>query len=112
MSFLGFLSMADNYESRKIDRYDGDNFFISTAEVTDTDHPYETAIKHPDYNNNSIVIVEMYDTRQEAEEGHKKWITTMTADDLPKQLCDVSSAWVADFLDEIDGDGWRVYKRT
>ena len=85
-----FLSMMGNYESRKVDRYNGpDGFYISTAAVNDSDHHYETAVAHPQFNDGKLIIVEMYDTKAEAQAGHTKWVQTMTAKTLPKSLADV-----------------------
>ena len=55
-----------NYESRSLGRYEEDNLFVSTALVTDSDDPYETAIAHPFYNEGTIVIVETYDSKDDA----------------------------------------------
>jgi hypothetical protein len=87
--------MAGTYETRKIGTYDKKDVFVSTAEVTDSDQPYETAVAHPRYNDDELVIVEMYETRKQAEKGHKKWVKKMTAKKLPKTLKDVSTAEIA-----------------
>ena len=89
-----------------VDRYTGDNFVVDTTKVSDSAEPYETGIKHPAYNENAWVIVEMYNTIQEAEKGHKKWIKTMTKPNLPKQLEDVSTSFIA----ALTG-GDKVYRR-
>ena len=93
---FGFMDMMDNYESRKVgnNKLPNDGF-VSTARVTDSSKPYETAVKHKDYNDGQIIIVEMYDTIEEAKIGHKKWKTIMLNTNLPNQLMDVSTAKVA-----------------
>lgn len=108
MGMFDFFSMADNYEQRKVGRFDADWGFVSTCEVNDADKPYETAVEHPDYNDGEMVIVETYDTRDEAEHGHARWVDTMTAEVLPETLRDNGSAEIAMMLDAVAGDDdWR-----
>jgi len=59
----------------------------------------------------------MYDSAQEAEVGHAKWVAAMTAKELPDKLRDVGTAWIAvlrDVLapneDESDAN-WRTFER-
>lgn len=89
--FFG-IDMAGNYDSRKVDRYEDGDLVVSTARVTDSDKPYETAVMHPLYNDGKFVIVELYDTEDEARNGHEHWVRTMTQDELPDELRDVSTA--------------------
>lgn len=98
---FGFMSMADNYEGRKVARYDKDGVFVDTALVTDATQPYETAVQHPSYNDNKLIIVELYDTKEEAKEGHNRWVKTMTSDELPDKIKDVSTASVIEFGESI-----------
>jgi len=101
-----FLSMADNYEQRKVDRFEKGELTVDTCSVSDSDKPYETAIEHPRYNAGKWVIVELYDTREEAEVGHKKWVKKMTSKKLPTGLKDISTAEIAKLAD-ILGTDWR-----
>lgn len=94
-----FLYMKDTYEERKVDRYEDGMLMVDTCSVTDGSKNYETAVQHPDYNNNSLVIVEVYDTKKEAKEGHKKWVKIMTLEPLPESLSDCCNAEVAQLLD-------------
>lgn len=89
-----------------VDRYTEDNFIIDTTKVSDSEEPYETGIKHPAYNEDKWVIVEMYNSIQEAQKGHDKWIKVMTKPNLPKQLEDVSASFIAALA-----GGDKVYKR-
>ena len=91
---FSFMSMANNYEERKVDRYEADGLIIDTCAVTDSDQPYETGVSHHAYNNGDWVIVELYPTREAAQAGHKKWVEKMTAKELPKSLVDVGTAEV------------------
>jgi len=95
---LNFFDMADNYEDRKVAKFERGNLFISTARVTDSTEPYETAVAHPQYNKGELVIVEMYNTKEDAKAGHKKWVKLMTAKKLPKKLNDVSTSEIKQLL--------------
>jgi hypothetical protein len=108
-----FLMDVGNYDQRKVGRYDNEKtrLSISTASVSDAAQPYETAVAHPDYNDNKWVIVETYGSRKAAEAGHEKWVATMTAKTLPGVLFDRSSAGVATLADAFVGDEWRTIKR-
>jgi len=86
------MEMIDNYDSRKIGRFEEGNVFVSTVRVTDSLEPFETAVRHPKYNNNMLVIVEMYESAEEATAGHERWIAVMTADTIPAELKDVSTS--------------------
>ena len=105
-----FFNMIGSYDSRKIARFEKDKLFISTAFVTDSSQPYETAISHPAYNNNKLIIVEMYDTKEQAQKGHDNWVLIMTSEQLPKELKDVSTASIAEFSDTLQGNDWRNNK--
>ena len=84
------MAMEGNYDDRVVKRYQNDTteLFVSTCSVTDGMYIYETAVAHPSYNDGDMVIVEAYDTLKAAEEGHERWLKTMTADTLPEELTD------------------------
>lgn len=64
-----FVNDLGNYESRKVSRDELENgLTVSTAYTSD--EGYETAILDSD----GAHPVERYDTKEEAEEGHKKWM--------------------------------------
>ena len=105
---MGFTSMRDNYEERKVDAYETEELFISTAMVTDADVPYETAVGHPAYNKGKLVIVETYDTKELAQVGHDRWVEKMTGNELPESLIDVSRAELAVLCREFNP---MVYQR-
>ncbi len=96
-----FLDMANNYEQRKIDRYQKDDLMVSTAMVNDSDKPFETAIRHLAYNDDKIVIVQTYDSKEEAQEGHNLWVKVMTNKNLPELLTDVSTAKIMKFREML-----------
>ena len=97
---LGIMDLADNYEQRKIDRYEAEDgkICVDTCAISDSDKPYETGVKHPRYNDGQWVIVELYDTPEAAQSGHEKWVKVMTADELPEVLSDVSSSAIAKLI--------------
>lgn len=109
--FGNLFGMFDNYEDRKVDRYEEGNLLVDTCSVTDAAQPYETAVAHPNYNGGDIVIVECYDTKQEAQDGHNRWVAIMTTFPLPVKLLDVSSAAIAALIDMFhdDDDNWREF---
>ena len=86
-----FLSMANNYEQRKVANTEINGAVIDTCAVTDSTKPYETGICHPAYNGGRWVIVEEYSSKEEAQAGHDKWVLTFT-DKLPSQLTDVGTS--------------------
>ena len=74
---FSFIGDFFNYNSRKIDRTTVNGLVISTCNTSD--EGYETAIldsvgTHP---------VERYASKEDAEEGHKKWVEKAT---LPVKL--------------------------
>jgi hypothetical protein len=88
---FGFMGMTDNYEDRLIKNTKAGKAEIDTAAVGDSDQPYETGIKHPLYNDGGWVIVEMYDSKEDAKKGHQEWVDIFSKDELPNNLKDVST---------------------
>ena len=99
---FNFFSMLDDYEECKVDTYDADGLFIDTCYVSDGQKDYETAVEHPDYKDGKMIIVEAYDTKEDAQVGHDKWVKIMTTEPLPDVLSDCSNASVAQ-LGELVG---------
>uniref|UniRef100_A0A6M3IJR3 Uncharacterized protein n=1 Tax=viral metagenome TaxID=1070528 RepID=A0A6M3IJR3_9ZZZZ len=100
------IENSRDYEERKVaNTVLKDGSCIDTCAVTDTDANYETGIQSPFYNNNSWVIVEEYDTLEEAKIGHKKWCDAMAK--KPKQLVDVSRSTAA----QLCKDDTLIFKR-
>jgi hypothetical protein len=104
-----FMSMALNYEQRKIARDEFDFGFVSTCSVTDSDHLYETGVKHKNYSN-SVIVVEGYDDEDAAKLGHEKWVKLMTSKDLPDSLTDVGTSEMAYLSNALDGNPAIVRK--
>ena len=106
-----FFSMMGNYEDRKVDRFENEDMSIDTCSVTDGDHPYETAVKHFQYHNNDWVVVQSYDTKEEAQKGHDKWIEIMTSDNLPEYLRDCGNAGISQLMDLFCGEESMIFPR-
>ena len=91
-----FVSMAGNYDNRKLARYEtAGTLIVDTCLVSDSDEPYETAVSHPSYKSGKWIIVETYSTKKDACKGHGQWVKRMAVDTLPASLVDVSTADIA-----------------
>lgn len=93
-NMFDFFRDAGNYDQRRVGRDDFDWGFVSTARVSDGVKPYETAIQSEEYappadptKTDAMVIVESYDTADEARAGHAKWRALMI-DAPPAELVD------------------------
>lgn len=106
---FNFFNMMGNYEDRKVDRFYNEDMTIDTAQVSDGRQPYETGIKHFRYNDNRWVIVESYDTKEEAQEGHNKWVEFMTSGSLPEYLRDCCNSEIAQFGDVVCGEDFSIF---
>lgn len=110
MNFSSIVAMLGNYDDRKVGRYEADGLRVSTALVYDAAHPYETAVAHPEYNDDKWVIVEAYNSLEEAARGHERWVKTMTSESLPSQLVDCANSEISQIIAEIGGK--MVFPRT
>ena len=110
---FGFFSMAGDYKERAVARHeDADTLLtIDTARVTDSAHDYETAVSHSAYNDGDWVIVEVYDTEEQARMGHDKWVKVMTAPSLPDRLFDTSTAAIKGLAEAFGADYSEGYER-
>lgn len=95
-NMFGFLNAAP-LDERKVEQWFSDDGkrMISTVRVNDGEKPFETAFEHPEYNDGSMVIVEAYDTREEAMDGHGRWLKIMLEGPLPDELTDCCNAGTA-----------------
>lgn len=98
---FNFFRDIDNYETRRIGKWVNEDAtsMVSTACVSDGQQPYETAFQHPDYNDGEMVIVEAYDTKDQAIAGHERWLKIMQTDPLPDHLEDCANSEIASLLD-------------
>jgi hypothetical protein len=106
-----FLKDIDNYKDRAVARYEGKDFTIDTARVSDGVRPIETAVRHPEYNDGLWIIVDAYDNVDDAQTGHDRWIAIMTSNELPNQLIDCQNAEIGILLGELDAKK-LVFNRT
>jgi hypothetical protein len=95
-----------NYGERCVARNDYEWGYISTARVSDGKQPIETCVSHIAYwaKFSCQAVVEAYDTKEQALEGHKKWVVIMTADKLPETLIDVCNAKMGQLGKILDPD--------
>lgn len=87
-SLMSMMYGENDYPQRVVANFEAENRLIVDTAAVDGFKPYETAVKHPHYRNGRWIIVEAYDTREEAQVGHEKWVAAMTADTLPSVLVD------------------------
>ena len=106
--FFDFVSMMGNYEERKVALYQDGDFVVDTCAVNDGAYLYETAVKHPAYNGGKWVIVEAYDSQEEALAGHGRWVVTMTGAELPDKLVDCDNSDICQLEAAICGDAWET----
>jgi len=113
MGLFDFIFMADNYDERAVARYEEGDVFVDTCRVYDSAQPYETAVGHPEYNNGNLIIVQLYDTKEEAQIGHDFWVKNMTTEPLPDIIKDVSTAIIMELVDAFsDNDDHRYFERN
>lgn len=84
------LSMKGSYEERKVNNTIVNGLTIDTARVNDNVRPYETAVHHDEFYDVVWSVVEEYDTKEEAEKGHDKWVKHFQ-DSLPDFIEDIST---------------------
>lgn len=103
---FNIYDMINSYKERLVENTRINDAIIDTCRVMDAEKPYETAIKHPSYNNNEWIIVQEYDTIEEAKKGHREWVLKFT-NSLPDKLIDVSTSTIAK-LDSF----FRINRKT
>jgi hypothetical protein len=107
-----FLNDLDNYDDRKVDRFESDegNLLIDTCKVSDGKQDYETGIAHDDYNDGKFIIVEAYDSAKDAQVGHNKWVKIMTKGELPDELIDCGNSEISELCGAFGYE--MVYKKN
>lgn len=98
------LGMIGNYKERLVENTKVGEGQVDTVRVTDCDQPFETAISHPLYNKGDWIIVENYDTKEDAKLGHAKWVERLEA--LPKSFTDVNQCHIAKIAEKVFGEEW------
>ena len=102
-SFFGYDDMIGNYEQRKVANHKDDNVTVDTVRITDSDHNFETAVLSDEYKSGKWIVLEEYDTIEQAKVGHDKWVKIMTTEPLPETITDVSTSNVVNALREAGG---------
>jgi hypothetical protein len=108
--FEGLLElMTTPYEERVVDRFDSEDYFVSTAFCGDLEPPFqfEKAICHKKYDEGKVIPVESYTTKEEAQEGHNKWCKTM--ENPPAVIEDSGHSHLGSLVKEINGS--LLYER-
>lgn len=99
---FNFLSMAGNYDQRKVENTKINGVEIDTCRVTDSRQPYETALHHPDYNDDGWIVVEMYYDKDAAIEGHKKWVNLFSdSEHFPESLTDTGTSDIGELANSF-----------
>lgn len=86
LSYLLAEAGQASYEERCVGRYEDENILISTASVAGSWKPFETALAHPSYNDGELIILESYDTKEDAKAGHDRWESVVKTNTLPDCL--------------------------
>ena len=81
LNWAAVWAMAGDYDKRKVERTERDNFTLDTARVYDRDWSYETAVKHKNFYGNNWIVLEGCDTKEEAVAMHNKWLEILDKDD-------------------------------
>lgn len=81
LNWTAIWAMAGNYDKRKVENTERDNFTLDTAKVYDRDWSYETAVKHKNFYGNNWIVLEGCDTKEEAVAMHNKWLEILDKDD-------------------------------
>lgn len=123
MAMFDWMYMSGNYGARKVGRYEYEHGFVSTARATDGRRPFETAVQDSRYGRtedwgegptfvarDEMVIVEAYNTKEEAIEGHQRWEALMKSDTPPKKLVECCNAGIAEWVDDLGGTMDQVYQ--
>ena len=98
-----WMDMVGNYKTRMVDRYEEGDLVVSTVRVTDGARPFETAIAHPSYDYGELIVVEAYDTKEQGQQGHDRWVKIMTSNKLPDGLADCCYSQIAQFAEKFSG---------
>ena len=84
---FGWLDMVGNHEQRKVANDKTEDFVLDTCLVTDRDWTYETAIAHKDFNGGYWIVLDGFDSKEDAAEMHKEWFRIFTTN-CPEKITD------------------------
>ena len=85
--FLDMFDMIGNYEERLIGNDKVNGFEVDTVRVTDTGYYAETAIRHPELDDGYWIIVQEYETHEQAEKGHERWVDMLENEKINTIVC-------------------------
>lgn len=85
--FLDMSDMIGNYEERLIGNDKVNGFEVDTVRVTDTGYYAETAIRHPELDDGYWIIVQEYETHEQAEKGHERWVDMLENEKINTIIC-------------------------
>lgn len=106
-----FLKYKDNYDQKKIARDEWDFGYLSTVRVSDGRKPIETALSHPLYNDGNLIIVDCYDTEEEALVGHNAWKEKIVNNNIPDAIVDCCNSELSRVSSEMFEDYNTVFER-
>jgi hypothetical protein len=98
MGMFDFLLNPPNFEVNNVAHFEENGVVVDTCRVSDGLKPIETGVRHPGYNDGKWIIVEAYDSEEDAQMGHKRWVKKMTTAPLPRRLRDCQNSEVAQLL--------------
>ena len=91
--------------------FENEDVVVDTGQVNDGFKPYETYVKHILYKPGGSLIVEAYDTPEEASKGHEKWVNILTSDPLPESLMDCGNDPINRFANTLRSNVFPLQKR-
>ncbi len=97
------LEMSGNYEQRAVARHEFDEgrSVLDTAAVSGR-QPYETGLCSELYpGSEHWIILEGYDTREEAAAGHARWLALFLSDTPPAFIMDCNNSGLLDDEDLV-----------
>ncbi len=87
--FGGMLGESrEEWENRRVSTTLVDDWKVDTSYTPDT-KCFETGIKHPLFNHGEWIIVDEYETREEAVRRHKEWVKHMSTN--PTELTSIQT---------------------
>lgn len=74
--------MTAHYDSevRSVAKFSNGNILVSTYYG---DNVFQTCIKHPSYKKDEMILAQEYQTRDDAQAGHKYWIGCVLSNNMP-----------------------------
>jgi hypothetical protein len=106
-----FRNLFESHENRLVENTSINGAEIDTCKVYDSKLLYETGIRHREYNDGHWVIVEAYNTKDDAMKGHQRWVKLLYKK-LPENLVGIDQTEIGEIMKKyfnlnID----KLYKR-